>query len=190
MFSIYNKNLNINFYQIENISIKNLFLFFLEINNNIKEFLNEDNIYIQINEIYKDCLNKNNNINNIYENKKIWIPCFKIYKHYNTNKVSFCSKNNINVDEYIKLKNNIINNNYNNINTDDDDESDCSINSFEYLPSLIIEPDYNNDIIIKSDFIIGLIYKQKEKDIPYIIFCFYINKNNFIYNNTNYNNIQ
>ena len=190
VFSIYNKNLNINFYQIENISIKNLFLFFLEINNNIKEFLNEDNIYIQINEIYKDCLNKNNNINNIYENKKIWIPCFKIYKHYNTNKVSFCSKNNINVDEYIKLKNNIINNNYNNINTDDDDESDCSINSFEYLPSLIIEPDYDNDIIIKSDFIIGLIYKQKEKDIPYIIFCFYINKNNFIYNNTNYNNIQ
>ena len=194
IYTIYNKNLNINFYQIENISLKNFYLFFLEINNNnIKEFLNEDNIYIQINEIYKDCLNKNNNINNIYENKKIWIPCFEIYKHYTTNKVSFCCKNDINVDEYIKIKNNIINNNKNkdsnNINTDDNDESDCSINSFEYLPSLIIEPDYDNDIIIKTDFIIGLIYKQKEKDIPYIIFCFYINKINFIYNKTNYNNI-
>ena len=170
-FTIYiNSSKNYSFYQISN-DIISLIIF--EIKNDLKDNLN--NIYIQINELYKETLNENNKI--IKDNCLLWIPCFEKNEHLKTNKITFSNlNNNLIVDEYIRISNKkIIKDSKNEINHSGD---------IKKIPSLEIIPDNENDIIIKNNFMIGLVnqtIKQNENsDFPYIIFVSEIKKDNLI----------
>ena len=170
-FTIYiNSSKNYSFYQISN---DNISLIIFEINNDLKDNLN--NIYIQINELYKETLNENNKI--IKDNCLLWIPCFEKNEHLKTNKITFSNlNNNLIVDEYIRIYNKkIIKDSKNEINHSGD---------IKKIPTLEIIPDNENDIIIKNNFMIGLVnqtIKQNENsDFPYIIFVSEIKKDNLI----------
>ena len=170
-FTIYiNSSKNYSFYQISN-DIISLIIF--EIKNDLKDNLN--NIYIQINELYKETLNENNKI--IKDNCLLWIPCFEKNEHLKTNKITFSNlNNNLIVDEYIRISNKkIIKDSKNEINHSGD---------IKKIPTLEIIPDNENDIIIKNNFMIGLVnqaIKQNENsDFPYIIFVSEIKKDNLI----------
>ena len=170
-FTIYiNSSKNYSFYQISN-DIISLIIF--EIKNDLKDNLN--NIYIQINELYKETLNENNKI--IKDNCLLWIPCFEKNEHLKTNKITFSNlNNNLIVDEYIRIYNKkIIKDSKNEINHSGD---------IKKIPTLEIIPDNENDIIIKNNFMIGLVnqtIKQNENsDFPYIIFVSEIKKDNLI----------
>ena len=170
-FTIYiNSSKNYSFYQISN---DNISLIIFEINNDLKDNLN--NIYIQINELYKETLNENNKI--IKDNCLLWIPCFEKNEHLKTNKITFSNlNNNLIVDEYIRISNKkIIKDSKNEINHSGD---------IKKIPTLEIIPDNENDIIIKNNFMIGLVnqaIKQNENsDFPYIIFVSEIKKDNLI----------
>ena len=170
-FTIYiNSSKNYSFYQISN-DIISLIIF--EIKNDLKDNLN--NIYIQINELYKETLNENNKI--IKDNCLLWIPCFEKNEHLKTNKITFSNlNNNLIIDEYIRISNKkIIKDSKNEINHSGD---------IKKIPTLEIIPDNENDIIIKNNFMIGLVnqtIKQNENsDFPYIIFVSEIKKDNLI----------
>ena len=170
-FTIYiNSSKNYSFYQISN-DIISLIIF--EIKNDLKDNLN--NIYIQINELYKETLNENNKI--IKDNCLLWIPCFEKNEHLKTNKITFSNlNNNLIVDEYIRISNKrIIKDSKNEINHSGD---------IKKIPTLEIIPDNENDIVIKNNFMIGLVnqaIKQNENsDFPYIIFVSEIKKDNLI----------
>ena len=144
IYTLYSEENSMTFYIISN----NLFaIFFIQFNNNkIKKYLLEKNLYIKINEIYKDLISSN--IIDILENKFIWIPCFNIYKHLK------CLINNstFTVHEYICISNTIINSNK---KKKKDKKNDLLFNN--NLKSFLIEPQINNDIILDNDFIIGII---------------------------------
>ena len=171
----YNKNKNCYFYQISNCIIS---LLICEINNELKEYLNMNNIYIQMNEIYKESINENNKIQK--ENCIIWIPCFEKKEHLQTNKITFSNiNNNSTVDEYIKLDNKKF------VKSSKKDYN--SSGHIDKIPYLQIEPNNDNDIIIKDNFIIGIINQnnfnkldENNPNCPYIIFLSEVSKDNFI----------
>ena len=171
----YNKNKNCHLYQISNSIIS---LLICEINNELKEYLKMNNIYIQMNEIYKESINENNKVQK--ENCIIWIPCFEKIQHLKTNKITFSNINNNSiVDEYIKLDNKKF------VKSSKKDYN--SSGHIDKIPYLQIEPNNENDIIIKDNFIIGIInqnnFNQLEENntnFPYIIFLSEISTKNFI----------
>ena len=181
----------------------NLSLFFCKMNDDINKYLNKNNFYTQLNNIYKEALSINKK--HVYDNKIIWLPCFEIYKHLKT----FSNNSSGTIHEYIKISNKKINQIKGEIlkikNSSDKDY---------YL--MKITPDINRDFIINNDFIFGIINnaeilnkkilekdKKEEnktgddndniseeiegdidnKDEPYVIFLSVINKNDFIINN-------
>ena len=92
----HNEKYRMNFYHIIN---KNISLFFSNINDDLLNFITKNNIYIQINEIYKEAITLNKI--DILNNKLIWIPCFEIYNHFK------CLSNNAvgTIHEYVKISN-------------------------------------------------------------------------------------
>ena len=143
IYVMFSENFETIFYHIIH---NNMALFFVQFNNKQKKnFLgNNNNIYAKIADIYKEMLNKQ--IIGELNNKIIWIPCFNIYRHfkYLTNNNSFT------VHEYIKVSNNII-----------FSKTKEQLKSFDIIfknkSSFQVEPEINKDIIIDSDFILGLI---------------------------------
>ena len=143
IYVMFSENFDTIFYHIIH---NNMALFFVQFNENQKKnfFGDNNNIYAQIADIYKDLLNKQ--IIGELNNKIIWIPCFNIYRHfkYLTNNNSFT------VHEYIKVSNNII-----------FSKTKEQLKSYDIIFknkfSFQVEPEINKDIIIDSDFIFGLI---------------------------------
>ena len=128
-----------------------------------------NNIYIQMNEIYKESLNDNEIIQK--DDCIIWIPCFEKVEYLKTDKISFSNtNNNSTVNEHIKLENKKINKSLK--------------KEFDKIPYLQIEPDKNNDIIINNNFLFGIINQnilnQTEINSPYIIFLTEISTKDFI----------
>ena len=196
----HNSKYKMNFYHIIN---KNLSLFFSNVNDDIIKFLTEKNIYVQINEIYKDTIM--NTQKKILYNKIIWIPCFDIYNHFK------CLSNNSvgTIHEYVKISNKPIKQMHTEL---------FKINNNNFLSNgkngnlhMKIEPDYNRDIIFDNDFIFGIINNTEiltkninnifinnnednedekennnndviidDNNMPYITFMSFINKSNFI----------
>ena len=203
IYAMYSEKLGTNFYHIIN---SNIALFFVQINEEKKKlyFRNNNNIYIQIEEIYNDLLNKQpKEIIGKLNNKIIWIPCFNIYRHFKY----LTKNNNYTVHEYSKICNNIISSNKK-------DQLDILFKNKN--SSFQIEPDFKNDIIIDSDFIFGYInnanifkkvleqknsYKEShseenynmdydtdkinnnsninKEDVPYVIFLNYVKESDF-----------
>ena len=178
IYVLKNEKYKMKFYQIIN---NNISLFFCSINTNALNHLNNNNIYIQMNEIYKEAFNENKK--EILNDKIIWIPCFEVYNHY-----SCLSSNGVGtIHEYIKISNKKIKKmNY--------DQFKINNSNFSQVK---IEPDTSRDILFNDDFIIGLINnsgilvdenksnnnndnKKNNNDSPYIAFLSYIYKNNFI----------
>ena len=146
IYLLYDEKNEINFYIIVNNSLA---ICFIQFNNpEIKKYLFEKNIYIQINEIYKELIA--NKMIDLLENKFIWIPCFNVYRHLK------CLINNsfFTVHEYIRINNKIIDNNT--IRKKDVNKAYGLLFSSR-LNSFLIEPQVNNDIILDNDFIIGII---------------------------------
>jgi len=140
---MFSENFDIIFYHI----IRNsMALFFVQFNENQKKnfFGDNNNVYSQIADIYKELLNKQ--IIGELNNKIIWIPCFNIYHHF-----KYLTNNNcFTVHEYIKVSNNII-----------FSKTKEQLKSYDIIfkskSSFQVEPEINKDIIIDSDFIFGLI---------------------------------
>lgn len=121
-------------------------LLFVQFNENQKKnfFGDNNNVYSQIADIYKELLNKQ--IIGELNNKIIWIPCFNIYHHF-----KYLTNNNcFTVHEYIKVSNNII-----------FSKTKEQLKSYDIIfkskSSFQVEPEISKDIIIDSDFIFGLI---------------------------------
>ena len=173
-YLLYDEKNDINFYIIDNNSYA---IFFTQISNNeTKNFLFKKNLYLQINEIYKELIS-NKKIDVLY-NKTIWIPCFNVYRHFKC----LINNSNFTVHEYVRISNKIIN--LSKIRKKELNRTygllfNKNINSF------LMEPEKNNDIILDNDFIIGVInnssffnktknnknevssiIKDKEKEIP------------------------
>ena len=192
VYIISSQNYNISFYHI---IMNNLSLFFCNLTKELSDFLEKDNIYNQINEVYRNTLKENRKETLI--NKILWIPCFDISNHFQC-----LSKNGAgNLNEYIKFSNKPITQII---------HKDFKIN--DTIQYLRMEPDETKDIIFDNDFICGLINNSKnifemnftngdktdksdesstEKNIndinmPYIVFMSFIHKNNFIKSNPNY----
>ena len=166
-FNIYNnKKKNCIIYQI---TLNNISFIICEITKELKEYLDMNNIYIQMNEIYKESLNDNEIIQK--DDCIIWIPCFEKVEYLKTDKISFSNtNNNSTVNEHIKLENKKINKSLK--------------KDFDKIPYLQIEPDKNNDIIINNNFLFGIINQkilnQTEINSPYIIFLTEISTKDFI----------
>ena len=197
----HNEKYRMNFYHIIN---KNISLFFSNINDDLLNFITKNNIYIQINEIYKEAITLNKI--DILNNKLIWIPCFEIYNHFK------CLSNNAvgTIHEYVKISNMPIR---------QTNKESFKLKKNNYLSNkrnenlqMKIEPDTNRDIFFNNDFIFGIINNadtltnnkninnniEKEENnndesisydnnyedsnLPYITFLSFINKNNFISN--------
>ena len=179
-----NKN-HIKFCHIIN---NNLSLFLCKINSDISTFLNKNNIYIQLNDIYKEALLGNKR--QILKDKIIWMPCFEIYHHYKA-----LSNNSVgSIHEYVKISNQIINQTSKELFRINSNNKD--------IKQMIILPDLSKDIFIDNDFIFGIINNSdslnekdfensdnneedkiiNNKDEPYIIFLNYIKKADFIHN--------
>ena len=145
VYILYDEKNEINFYIIENNSYA---VFFLQFNKkSIKKYILKQNIYLQINEIYKELIS--NKMIDVLENKIMWIPCFNIYRHlkYLINNSLFT------MHEYIRISNKVINT----IETQKKESNKSYGLLFnKHLNSILIEPQ-NNDIIIDNDFIIGII---------------------------------
>ena len=112
---------NDNYYiKMYHIICNNLGLIFCKVSEDLKKYLDKDNIYIQLNNLYKELISSDKM--QILKNKILWIPCFEINKHIKT-----ISTNSVGTfHEYIKISNKIIrkkinkepllvNNRYNNI---------------------------------------------------------------------------
>ena len=166
-FNIYNnKKKNCIIYQI---TLNNISFIICEITKELKEYLDMNNIYIQMNEIYKESLNDNEIIQK--DDCIIWIPCFEKVEYLKTDKISFSNtNNNSTVNEHIKLENKKINKSLK--------------KDFDKIPYLQIELDKNNDIIINNNFLFGIINQkilnQTEINSPYIIFLTEISTKDFI----------
>ena len=182
-YVLYNDKYRIKFYHIIN---NNMSLFICNINNELLDYLNKDNIYTQMNEIYKGAIEENKK--EILIDKIIWIPCFEIYNHYQ------CLSNNSAgiIHEYVKISNKAIKKK---------NKENLKLNTqMEEGIQMKIEPDISRDILLSNDFIFGIVNNSnlgnekdnneedneikniKDSDLPYIIFLSYINKNNFITN--------
>ena len=194
-----NDKYNINFCHILN---NNLSIFFCKMNEDFSKYLNKNNIYTQINNVYKDTLSMNKK--QVLDDKIIWIPCFEFYKHIRT-----LSNNSIGtIHEYIKISNQIIKQTNKEI---------LRINANESEKYFIkIGPEFSRDFVLDDDFIFGIINdgeilnvkifekdkfndnKDNEgedniseeiegevdnKEKPYIIFLAYVKKSEFIVNN-------
>ena len=185
-YVLYNEKFRIKFYHIIN---NNMSLFICNINNDLLNYLNQNNIYIQINEIYKETISQNKK--QILYNKILWIPCFEVYNHFKC-----LSSNSVGIiHEYIKISNKAIKK---------ANKEKLKTNIKEENIQMRIEPDTSRDILFNNDFIFGIIdnieilinknQEEKNKDmnnekeenndnnLPYIIFLSYINKENFITN--------
>ena len=171
IYVLQNEKYKIKFYHIIN---NNLSLFFCKItNDDIANYLNSNNIYIQMNEIYKQAINEDKR--EILDDKIIWIPCFEIYNH-----LRCLSKNAVgSIHEYVKISNKKIKKlNYEQFRINNKDNS-----------QVIIDPDTSRDIVFDNDFIFGLINNannltainnnDKNKELPYILFLSYIYKKHF-----------
>ena len=178
-----NEKHHIKIYHILN---NNIGLFFCNTHEEFENYLNKNNIYIQINNIYKETIAMNKI--QILSDKIIWLPCFEKYNHLRT-----LSNNSFGtIHEYVKISNNLINQPIrepllikNKHNKDKD--------QFKITPDLI------NDIIIDSNFCFGIVNNTNtlekqlleentgnnnhKKDEPYIIFLSLIKQNDFIINN-------
>ena len=144
IYIMFSENFDTIFYHIIH---NNMALFFVQFNEKQKKnyFGDNNNIYSQIADIYKELLYKQ--IIGELNNKIIWIPCFNIYRHFKY----LTNNNNFTVHEYIKVSNNII-----------FSKTKEQLKSFDIIfknriSSFQVEPEINKDIIIDSDFIFGLI---------------------------------
>ena len=148
IYILYDEKNEINFYIIVNNNNPNAILFIKINNQEIKKYIFKQNLYIQINEIYNELLM--NKMIDVLENKLIWIPCFNIYRHLKC----LINKSSFTIHEFIRITNNVIN-----INKKRKKEENKShgILFNKNLNSFLIEPQINNDIIIDSDFIMGII---------------------------------
>ena len=181
-YVLYNDKYRIKFYHIVN---NNISLFLCNINNDLLDYLNKNNIYTQMNEIYKGAIEENKK--DILNDKIIWIPCFEIYNHFQ------CLSNNSAgvIHEYVKISNKAI-------KKKNKEKLKLNIEIKENT-QMKIEPDTSRDILFSNDFIFGIVNnsnlateKENKKnnneeddeinnnDLPYIIFLSYINQNNFI----------
>ena len=198
---IKNEEFNIEFCHLFS---NNLCLFFCNANDELNSYLNKNNIYTQINKIYKDTLKKNKKF--VLNDKILWIPCFNIYKHIKT----LTNNSSGTIHEYIKISNQKIQN----LNREFLKINNENINKENNL--MKIEPDLDRDFILDDDFIFGIInnaeilkvkFEEKnnieeekkdeesiseeiegegEEDLnkfknePYIIFLSYVKKSDFI----------
>ena len=189
IYVIQNEKYKIKFYLIIN---NNLGLFFTKINDDVLNNFTKENIYIQINEIYKEAVKQNEK--EILNDKIIWIPCFEIYNHFK------CLSNNGvgTIHEYIKISNKKIKKmNFEQFRINNKDKSQVKI-----------VPDTSRDILFNDDFILGIINNtgnsideninenikkslnnneneenSNDENLPYIIFLSFIYKSNFIRKN-------
>ena len=174
IYILYDEKNEINFYIVVNNSFA---VFFIQFNSNeIKRYIFKQNLYLQIDEIYKELIS--NKMIDVLDNKIIWIPCFNVYRHFKC----LINKSYFTVHEYIRISNKNINS-----NTKKKKEFNKSYGLLfnKNLNSFLIEPQINNDIFIDNDFIIGIInnasffnklmsnkneassiIKDKEKEIP------------------------
>ena len=187
IYVLYNDKHRIKFYHVVN---NNISLFLCNMNNELLDYLNKNNIYTQMNELYKGAIEDNKK--EILIDKIIWIPCFEIYNHYQ------CLSNNSEgvIHEYVKISNKAIKKK---------NKEKLKLNiQIKENKQMKIEPDTSRDILFNSDFIFGIvnnsnlgtkkenkevnneenneIKKSNDNDSPYIIFLSYINKNDFITN--------
>ena len=183
----------------------NLSLFFCRTNDDLNKYLNKNNIYNQINNIYRETLSLDKKY--VIEDKIIWIPCFHVYKHIKTMGNTLSGT----IHEFIKISNQKIK------QTNRELLRINSNNNENY--SIKIEPDLNRDFILDTDFIFGIINNadilnkklfeqsnndkilinseeeniseeiegnvdvKENKNDPYVIFLSYVKKSNFIINN-------
>ena len=148
IYLLYDEKNEINFYIIVNNNNSNA-IFFIKFNNQeIKQYIFKQNLYIQINEIYNELLL--NKMIDVLENKLIWIPCFNIYRHLKC----LINKSSFTIHEFIKITNKVIN-----LNKKRKKEENRAYGLLfnKNLNSFLIEPQINNDIILDNDFIIGII---------------------------------
>ena len=185
IYILYNEKYRIKFFHIIN---NNISIFFSNINNDILNYLSKNNIYIQINEIYKEAIKTNKNKIEILNDKIIWIPCFEIYNHFKC-----LSKNGVGtIHEYVKISNKKIKKmNFGQFRIKNNEKTQVKI-----------EPDTSRDILFDNDFILGLINnaqiliddnknnkknqeeinnnENNDEELPYIVFLSYIYKYNFM----------
>ena len=178
---IENENFHMKMYHI---IYKNLGLFFCKVSEELQEHLNKDNIYIQINSLYKELISANKI--QVLENKILWIPCFEINKN-----IEAINDNSVGTfHEYMKISNKIIRK----INREsllvNNGNKTRENKQFKIAPNLL------NDIIIDNDFIFGIVNNSEmlydkllneeknqndnDKEEPYIIFISSIKKSDFI----------
>ena len=172
IYVIQNEKYKIKFYLIIN---NNLGLFFTKINDDVLNNFTKENIYIQINEIYKEAIKQNEK--EILNDKIIWIPCFEIYNHFKINEIykeaikqnkkeilndkiiwipcfeiykhfKCLSNNGVGtIHEYIKISNKKIKKmNFEQFRINNKDKSQVKI-----------VPDTSRDILFNDDFILGII---------------------------------
>ena len=178
---IENENYHMKMYHL---IYKNFGLFFCKVSEELKEHLSKDNIYIQINSLYKELISSNKI--QVLENKILWIPCFEINKN-----IEAINDNSVGTfHEYIKISNKIIRK----INREpllvNNGSKTKESKQFKIAPNLI------NDIIIDNDFIFAIVNNSEmlydklvneeknqdnnDKEEPYIIFISSIKKSDFI----------
>jgi hypothetical protein len=192
-----NDKYNIKFCHILN---NNISIFFCKMNEDFSKYVNKNNIYTQINNVYKDTLSMNKK--KVLDDKIIWIPCFELYKHIKT----LNNNSTGTIHEYIKISNQkIIQANKELLRINANNNENCVFR---------IEPDLSRDFMLDDDFIFGIINnaetlnekifekdkkegnmddeynideeiegEEDNKDKPYILFLANVKKGDFIVNN-------
>ena len=178
----------------------NLSIFFCKMNEDFSKYIIKNNIYTQINNVYKDTLSMNKK--KVFDDIIIWIPCFELYKHIKT----LSNNSTGTIHEYIKISNKKINqankellrinanNNENcvfriepNLSRDfilDDDFIFGIINNAEILNEKILEKDKKDENRDDEDNIDEEIEGEEDyKDKPYVLFLVNVKKSDFILNN-------
>ena len=181
VLALENEKYHVKLYHILN---NNMSLLFCKVFDDFEKYLTKNNIYNQINILYKEAISLNKI--EVLNDKILWIPCFEIYKHLKT--LSFNGFGTFH--EYIKISNKVIHKLNKELllikkkNTKENKE-------YKMLPDL------NNDILFDDDFILGvvnntdifneIIFDEKNKIIsnnrkgePYVIFLSLIKKSDFI----------
>ena len=179
-----NEKHHIKLYHILN---NNMSLIFCKVSEDFEKYLSKNNIYTQINILYKEAIASNKK--EVLESKIIWIPCFEMYKHLKT-----LSSNGFGTfHEYIKISNKIIKQ----LN-----KEPLLIKSKNIMENdkYKIMPDLSNDILFDGDFIFGIvnnadilneklneenngINSSNKRIEPYFIFLSLIKKSDFIASN-------
>ena len=164
----------------------NMSLVFCKVSKDFEKYLNKNNIYTQINSLYKETISLNKK--EVLDSKILWIPCFEMYKHLKT-----LSSNGFGTfHEYIKISNKIIK---------QSNKEPLLIKSKNIMENdkYGIIPDLSNDILFDSDFIFGIVNNTEilnekltdenngintnnKRSEPYIIFLSLIKKSDFITN--------